>query len=115
VGVQHADGPIHSRHRCQVIQVPGANLSATLRPQGRRHLAEAELRVSLELAIIPLEDGHDVFAMIEAEVKETGLAIQGISQHGVEKAGKFHKDPAEQALGSRDFPFPWLEHLHIQG
>jgi hypothetical protein len=46
------------------------------------------------LAIISLEDGHDLFVVIQAEVKETGLAIQGVSQHPVEKTGKFHKDPA---------------------
>ena len=80
----------------------------------RRHLAESKLRVALQFAIVPFQHRHSVFAVLQAEIEERGLAVERVPQHGVKESGVVGKYAFEQPAGRGDFSLTRSQQFDVQ-
>jgi hypothetical protein len=89
---------------------------------GRGAFGEALGRVGLEQgagireqgAVLVFQNGEDVFAMVEQEVVEAGVGVQGIAENHVEGSRKVRQQPLEQAHSRGDLIFPRSLGLDIE-
>ena len=64
--------------------------------------------------VVVLEDGQDVFSVLDAEVEERSFEVDGVALHGVEEAVVANKEALEETAGRDDFAFAGPDHLDVE-
>jgi hypothetical protein len=71
------------------------------------------LRILKQGSLIPLNDSHNMFAAVDAEVKERGFQVQGIPDDRIKEPSIIEKHTLQEPFRCNDLALPRPQHLDI--
>jgi hypothetical protein len=85
IGVEHTERYFDSFGRGKTFHVPELSQPPGFVPKTGFHLCKETLRILKQGSLIPLDNGHDMLPMVDAEIEKGSFSIEGISDHRIEE------------------------------
>ncbi len=115
-GMQHWqwDVFINTFAGCKTFDVPEFNCPAIVLFDVRRRLPEQSPGIFEKQAVIGLQNGDDMFVMVQAKVKEGSFDVDRVGYNCVKEPCVIFKDPLQQSLSCNNLTLARTDHLHVQ-